>query len=371
MKPKMPVPTDIAYTTLMVLVIGILIASSFWVMRPFLMSALWATLIVIATWPALEKLQMRLGGRRGLAVTIMTLAILLVVLIPLTLAVLTIINHADGIAARIKSLPSLLSSSPPGWLERIPLAGEKLVSAWQEFAALSPEERAAKVDPYTKDALQWLLNQAGGIGMTLLQFLLTTIIAAIMYANGETIRSGALRFARRLGGSEGEAVTILAAKSVRGVSLGVVVTALIQATIGGVGIAVVGVPAAALLTAVMFMLCLAQVGPALVLIPAVIWVYSKAGAVRGTILLAFALVAMTCDNFIRPVLIKKGADLPLVMIFAGVIGGLVAFGIIGLFVGPVVLAVTYTLLKAWVMRGEGEEVGAPDPSLPERGKEGA
>jgi predicted PurR-regulated permease PerM len=319
------------------------------------MPLLWAALIVIATWPALEKLQTRLGGRRGLAVTIMTLAILLVVLIPLTLAVLTIIDHADGIAARVRSLPSLIPSTPPGWLERIPLAGDTIADKWLEFAALSPEERAAKIDPYTKDALQWLINQAGGIGMTLLQFLLTTIIAAIMYANGETVRSGALQFARRLGGQEGEAVTILAAKSVRGVALGVVLTAIIQATLGGVGIAVVGVPAAALLTAVMFMLCLAQVGPGLVLIPSVIWVYSKAGAVRGTILLAFAIVAMTIDNFVRPVLIKKGADLPLVMIFAGVIGGLLAFGIIGLFVGPVVLAVTYTLLKAWVTRGEQEE----------------
>lgn len=355
MKPRIAAPADITYTTLAVMFIGILIASSFWVLRPFLMSILWAALIAIATWPALEKLQARLGGRRGLAVTIMTLAILLVVLIPLTLAVLTIIDHADGIAARVRSLPALMSSSPPGWLERIPLAGDTLAAKWQEFAALSPEERAAKVDPYTKDVLQWLINQAGGIGMTLLQFFLTTIIAAIMYANGETIRSGTLRFARRLGGAEGEAVTVLAAKSVRGVALGVVVTAILQSMVGGLGIAVVGVPAAALLTAVMFMLCLAQVGPALVLIPAVIWVYSKAGAVRGTVLLAFALVAMTMDNFIRPVLIKKGADLPLVMIFAGVIGGLIAFGIIGLFVGPVVLAVTYTLLKAWVARGEEEE----------------
>jgi predicted PurR-regulated permease PerM len=186
---------------------------------------------------------------------------------------------------------------------------------------------------------------------------LTTIIAAIMYANGEIIRSGVLSFARRLAGPQGAEVAILAAKAIRGVALGVVLTAIIQAGLGGVGLAVTGVPAVALLTAVMFMLCLAQVGPALVLIPAVIWLYREDGALWGTVLLVFSLLAVTLDNFIRPVLIKKGADLPLIMIFAGVIGGLIAFGIIGLFIGPVVLAVTYTLLKAWVT-GSAQEKDA-------------
>ncbi len=123
-----------------------------------------------------------------------------------------------------------------------------------------------------------------------------------------------------------------------------------------------GVPAAALLTAVMFILCLAQIGPGLVLIPVVIWLYWAHGALWGTVLLVFTVVAATIDNFIRPVLIKKGADLSLVLIIAGVIGGLIAFGIIGLFIGPVVLAVTYTLLKVWVShddRGEAPADGGP------------
>jgi predicted PurR-regulated permease PerM len=184
--------------------------------------------------------------------------------------------------------------------------------------------------------------------MTMIQFLLTTIIAAIMYAKGEVIRSGVLSFARRLAGPQGEEVTILAAKAIRGVALGVVLTALIQTALGGVGLFITGVPAAALLTAVMFMLCLAQIGPALVLVPAVIWLYWTGSTLWGTILLIFTILALTIDNVVRPVLIKKGADLPLLLIFAGVIGGLIAFGIIGLFIGPVVLAVTYTLLKVWV-----------------------
>ena len=132
-------------------------------------------------------------------------------------------------------------------------------------------------------------------------------------------------------------------------------TAIIQAGLGSVGLFVTGIPAAAILTAVMFMLCLAQIGPGLVLIPAVIWLFWSGETLQGVILIIFTIPAVTLDNIIRPMLIKKGADLPLLLIFAGVIGGLFAFGIIGLFIGPVVLAVTYTLLKAWV--AASDEVG--------------
>ena len=359
MKEKAPISLDITHTTLAVIFIAMLIVSSFWILRPFLISVIWADLIVIATWPVLVKLQERLAGKRGLAVAMMTLVILLIVLIPLTLAVITITGHADDIVTRVRSLTSINLPSPPEWLEHIPFAGKKLAARWNEFAALSPEERSAMVTPYAKDILQWFVAQAGSIGMILLQFLLTTIIAAITYANGEIVRDGVLSFARRLAGAQGEAVAILASKAIRGVALGVVLTAIIQATLGGIGLAITGVPAAALLTIVMFMLCLAQIGPGLVLIPAVIWLYWKDGALWGTVLLVFSILAVTLDNFIRPVLIKKGADLPLIMIFAGVIGGLIAFGIIGLFIGPVVLAVTYTLLKAWVIGNVQEAAENP------------
>jgi predicted PurR-regulated permease PerM len=135
---------------------------------------------------------------------------------------------------------------------------------------------------------------------------------------------------------------------VRGVALGVVVTALAQSVLGGVGLAIVGVPFAAVLTAVMFMLAIAQVGPLIVLVPAVAWLYWSSSAGWGTFLLVWTLVVGAMDSFLRPVLIRKGADLPLLLIFSGVVGGLIAFGLIGIFVGPVVLAVSHTLLSAWV-----------------------
>jgi predicted PurR-regulated permease PerM len=176
-------------------------------------------------------------------------------------------------------------------------------------------------------------------------------IAAILYSKGETVTEGLLRFVRRLAGAQGEEAVILAGKAVRGVALGVVVTALVQSTLGGIGLAVAGVPAPTLLSAIMFILCIAQIGAGVVLIPAVIWLYWGGHNVWGTVLLVVTILVLSLDNFLRPMLIKKGADLPLVLIFAGVIGGLIAFGIIGIFIGPVVLAVTYSLLGAWT---EGE-----------------
>ena len=144
----------------------------------------------------------------------------------------------------------------------------------------------------------------------------------------------------------------LAAQAVRAVALGVVVTAILQSAAGGIGLAIAGVPFAAILTALIFILAVAQVGAAPVLIPAVIWVYARSGAAWGTVFLVWAIFCVTFDNFLRPLLIKRGADLPLLLIFAGVIGGLIAFGVIGLFIGPVVLAVAYTLLVDWVAESD-------------------
>ncbi len=355
MKEKTTITLDVTHTTLAVLFIGVLIAASFWILLPFLTSIIWAALIVIATWPVLESLETRIVKKRGIAVAIMTLVILLIVLVPVTLAVVTIVGNAENIATRIRSLVSINLPSPPQWLEHIPLRGEKLAAQWREYAALSPDERTSLVTPYARPVMQWFVAKAGSIGMTMLQFLLTTIIASILYAKGEVVRSGVLRFARRLAGQQGEEVTLLAGKAVRGVALGVVLTALIQTALGGIGLFITGVPAATLLTAVMFMLCLAQIGPALVLVPAIIWLYWQGSALWGTILVVFTVLALTIDNVVRPILIKKGADLPLLLIFAGVIGGLIAFGVIGLFIGPVMLAVTYTLLKAWVVGSVQEE----------------
>ena len=339
---------DITHVTLSVLFLALLVLATFWVLRPFLTSILWAVIVCIATWPVLLRLEATLGGRRWLAVAIVTAAILLIVFVPVILAFITIANNAQGITAEIKSFASMALPASPPWLGRVPFGGERIAAEWNRFVALDAQQRSAVLTPYAQAALQWFALTAGSIGTVLLQFLLATIISAIGLAHGERLRDAILRFAMRLGGRQGKDAALLAAQTIRGVVLGVGLTALVQAAVGGAGLFITGVPAPALLTAVMLFLCLAQLGPLLVLGPAVVWLFWSGATVSGTLLLVIALVAGTLDSVLRPVLIRRGANLPLLLIFAGVLGGLMAFRMIGLFIGPVILTVAYTLLASWV-----------------------
>lgn len=350
-----PAAQDITRTTLGVLFIGILIAASFWVLRPFMTAIVWATMIVIATWPMMLALEKRLLGKRGLAVLVMTLLLLLVLVIPLTMAIISVVDRADEIAGWGTSLVSSSIPPPPAWLEQIPVVGPKLAARWNHFATQNVKELSAQLTPYAGKIVNWIVDQGGNMGRMIFHFLLTVVVSAVLYSTGESAAAGVRRFARRLAGRHGEDAVILGAKAVRGVALGVVGTAAIQSLLGGAGLLVAGIPAAAVFTAIMFVCCVAQIGPGLILIPAIIWLLHEGMNVSGSIMIAWSLFVMTIDNVIRPFLIKKGADLPLLLIFSGVLGGLVAFGIIGLFIGPVVLAVTYTLLEAWVTENETAE----------------
>jgi predicted PurR-regulated permease PerM len=339
---------DIPRITLTVLFIGLMIVASVWVLRPFIGAMVWAGTVVVATWPMMLALQSRLGGRRWLAVLLMTGAMLLVLVVPLTLAISTIVEYADDMVGWAKAAVSTGVPPPPEWVGRIPLAGSRLVRQWQQLATTGHEELAEQAAPYARTVVQWVAGRAGDFGALLVHFLLTVLITAILYTTGETAASGIRRFARRLAGDRGDGSVVLAGQAIRAVALGVVVTALVQSVAAGIGLAIVGIPYAAVLTAITLILCIAQLGPFLVLAPVVVWLYWSGDAVWGTVLLVWTVLVGALDNVLRPMLIRRGADLPMLLIFAGVIGGLISFGIIGLFIGPVILAVTYRLIEAWI-----------------------
>ena len=330
---------------LAVLFIGGLIAASFWILRPFLGALIWAVMIVIPTWPLMLRAERFFGRRRWAAVTLMSLVLLTIFLVPVFGAIGAIFANADDIAAGAQSLRGWQLPPPPAWVAGLPLVGERVAEAWRQFG---DQALGVALAPYAHDAVRWFVAQVGSFGALTAQFLLTVIAAAVLYANGEYAAETAQRFGARLAGAHGEGAVRLSGQAIRGVALGVVVTALLQAVIGGIGLAVAGVPFAIVLTALMFLLAVAQIGGAPVLIVPIIWLYWSGSPGWGTFLLAIGLATATIDNVVRPILIKRGADLPLLLIFAGVIGGLIAFGLIGIFVGPVVLAVGYTLLGAWL-----------------------
>ncbi len=360
---------DLARTIFAVLFIAALLGGSLWVLRPFLGPLVWATMVVVATWPLMLRLQARLWNQRWLAVTAMSLVLLLVFVVPLTLAIVTIVGNADQLVtwARIAT-EFRLPEEPPDWLGNAPLVGGLVHRVWDQFTELGLRDLLPRLTPYAGNLTRWFVAEVGSVGVMLLQFMLTVVIAGILFATGEHAAMLVRRFARRLAGERGVGAVTLAANAIRGVALGVGVTALLQSTLAGLGVAVAGVPFASLLTAVMFMLCIAQLGPLLVMVPATVWVFWTGEIGTGIALAVWAGFVSTVDNFIRPVLIRLGADLPLLLIFAGVIGGLFAFGLVGIFVGPVMLAVAWRLLQAWVADGDenpvlpaAEELPALDP----------
>jgi predicted PurR-regulated permease PerM len=342
---------DLTRTLLAAIFLGGLIVASLWILRPFIAAAIWATMIAVATWPVLLWFQARLWQRRWLAIAAMCVVLVLVLAVPLALAIGTVVVNAEEIVTRAKSIAAFRMPTPPDWIAHLPFIGSKVVLAWKQAAASGVEGLLTRVMPYGGRLAQWLVGQAGNVGVLFLQFLLTLVLTVLMYASGEAAALQAVRFGRRLAGERGENAVRLAGQAIRSVALGVVVTAVVQAALTGVGLGLAGVPFAGLLTAVVALLCIAQVGPSPVLVPAVIWLYWSGETAWGTFLLVWMLIVVTIDNVLRPLLITRGGGLPLLLIFAGVIGGLLAFGLVGVFVGPVVLAVAYTLFEAWIDGG--------------------
>ncbi len=340
---------------LAVLFIGGLMLASFWILRPFLGALVWGVMIVIPTWPLMLRAERMCGGRRWAAVGLMSAVLLALFVVPVFAAIGTLVANTDEIRGWVQRLETLRLPPPPGWVENLPLVGGRAAATWR---GLADEALGVKLAPYANDVAHWILAQMGSLGALSLQFLLTVIAAAVLYANGEYAARTAQRFGARLAGEHGAGAVRLSGQAIRAVALGVVVTALLQALVGGIGLFIAGVPFATILTALIFLLAIAQIGGAPVLIVPIVWLYWSGSPGWGTFLLAVGLLTATIDNVVRPILIKRGADLPLLLIFSGVIGGLVAFGLIGIFVGPVILAVAYTLLQAWMGKDPGRDACA-------------
>lgn len=356
-----PATSDLTRTFLVILIIAILITGSVWTVLAFLAALVWASTLVISTWPLLLKFQRMLGGSRAAATAVMTLLIAVVFIVPFALAASVLLDAALEAVDLARTLTSKGIPPPPAWLDRFPLISRQLVTRWQELSAAGADAALEAIRPYVRSTAALVVSITGGFAMIAVHFLLIIIIVPILYTNGEAAARGMLMFAWRIGRERAENSMRLAAHAVRGVALGVVVTALIQSVLAGVGLLLTGVPRAGLLAAILFVMCVAQLGPLLVLVPAIIWLFASGQQVMGAVLILFTLGAVISDNVLKPILIRRGVELPLLLIIAGVIGGMLSFGVMGLFIGPVLLAVTYTLLVEWVRS---------DPAGPHGGSSG-
>jgi len=349
---------DITRIVLLVLMIGLLLIGSFWTLLPFLGALIWAVTIAVATWPVLLLVQQKTGGRRSVAVVIMTTLVLMAFVAPLALAAIAMIEAAGRSPALVQDFMVRGLGEPPPWIAGLPLVGERLALRWKELAAGQSDALVEFAKPYASIAATWAISVTGGIGRLMVQFLMILVLTPIFYAHGETAARGALAFGRRLGAERGERTIILAGQAIRSVALGVIVTAFVQAVLAGIGLWLFGVPHAGVLTAIMFVFGIAQLGPSPVLLPAIAWLYWTGSTGWATALLIWSVPVVTLDNVLRPILIRRGVQLPMLLIVAGVIGGLISFGVMGLFIGPVILAATYTLAKEWVADAPAAETPA-------------
>ncbi|WP_254699684.1 AI-2E family transporter YdiK [Trinickia violacea] len=351
-RPTLDLPRIVLGTGMLLLLIG----GSLYVLRPFVPAFIWGTMIVVATWPALVGLQRRLNGKRVPAVLIMLLVQIVVIVVPFYAAVSTLVRHTDDITTFIKGLPTYALPSPPRWIAGVPLVGARLSSEWQTLSDAGPGGVLAQVEPYATIAAKWLLARGSQLGLFVIYLLLMVIVCGLLYAKGEVAARLATRFAERVAPDYGAKIVHLAAQSVRAIALGVVVTALVQASLGALGIWVAGVPFAGILAALLLLVCLVQIGPLLPLLGCVAWLFYSGSRITAILLLIWSIGVAMLDNILRPILIRRAVELPMVLILFGVLGGLLSLGVVGLFIGPVLLAVTYHLLLAWIE--------TPGPSTP-------
>jgi predicted PurR-regulated permease PerM len=316
------------------------------VLRPFLPSILWAAIIVVATWPIMLRIERLFGGRRVLAVAAMSGGLLIAVVAPVALLLGTLVTRLPELrefAGRMLAGPW---PGPAAWVARLPF-GSQISAEWSKAVAQSPDHWTALAQPYLGRWALWLSQHVGTLGGITLEFLLTLVLVVVFYLHGEAMAQALRRLARRTGGARAEEGAVLAGQAMRAIAAGVVLTALVQSVLAGLGLWAAGLPAAGVMTSVIFMLCVMQIGPLPVLVPAVVWLGLQDRAAAAVALALWALLIAGGDAFLRPWLIQRGAKLPFILVLGGVIGGLLAFGVAGIFIGPILLAVVKRLMERW------------------------
>jgi predicted PurR-regulated permease PerM len=326
--------------------VALLVAWCFQIVRPFIVPVVWGIIIAVAAHPGYRRLESILGGRRTIAATLFTLLMLILLIGPTVMLAGTLVESAQGLAADLID-GTLSIPAPPDSIGSWPIIGEPLERFWR-LASVNLGTALAEIRPQIAAFGRWLLATGAELGLSILQFVLAIIIAGVLLAHAQGGGQTARAIATRLAGERGADYAELGQSTVRSVARGILGVALIQSLLAGLGFLAVGVPGAGLLALVCLLLAVVQIGPIVVLIGTVIYVFSTADIFTAVIFLIWSIFVGLLDNVLKPVLLGRGVKVPMVVIFVGAIGGFLASGIIGLFVGSVILGLSFTLFKAWL-----------------------
>ena len=322
---------------------------SFLLLRPFIAILIWAAILSVALYPVHELLKRILGGRSTLAACLLTVLTLVGILGPVSTIGTALVTNLTGIAAGITE-GSITVPPPPPQIAEWPLIGPKLSALWQS-ASDELGQTIASIAPQLRQLGGKLLGMVGSVGIGVLQFAVAIIIAGFAYNRANGIEESFKRFAERASPQLGEGFVDLAGGTVRSVARGVVGISLFQAILFGIGALAAGIPLAGLWTFVALILSIIQVGPGLVIVPIIIYAWSSMDTLSAAIFTAYMIPVMLLDNVLKPIVMGRGLPVPMLVVFIGVIGGTMAHGLIGLFVGPIVLALGYELVRAWISPG--------------------
>jgi predicted PurR-regulated permease PerM len=335
------------------------------VLRPFVSALLWAVVLCISSWPIYRRLLGWLGNRRTLAALVMTLAMILIVLLPFFIVVMTLADNVQELTSATRSWIDAGPPAPPEWLAKIPVVGQKAVDYWQSMAA-DTAKLWTQAQRLIEPASSWLLRGGLALGGGLLQLAFSIFIAFFLFRDGVSAARRLNHVVERIGGERGHHLLNVAGRTVRGVVYGILGTALAQAVAAGIGFLIAGVPGVALLALLTFFSSIVPVvGTALTWLPAAIWLFHQGSTGWAIFMLVWGFGVANIDNIVKPWLISQGSDLPFILIFFGVLGGALTFGFIGVFIGPTLLAVGFRLLEEWspANRAVAAEIINPEPEL--------
>jgi predicted PurR-regulated permease PerM len=326
----------------------LLVFACFKVLQPFLSAMLWAGIIAISAWPGHTWLRAKLGDRPKLSASLIILLLVIAFVVPLTFMVMSAAEFVPSKNVINGGLANFQIPNPPAWLAGLPLIGDQAAQLWHTAQTDLPS-LFVRFKPMLDDVGSWLLAQGAQMGKGLIEIVLAMLIAGLFLVSGDRLWDGFGRLVVKLGGQVHDDLPELVARTVRGVTTGVVGTALVQALLTAVGVAITGVPGVLLIGFICFLVAVAQLPTLLVWAPVVAWLAFKGETSMAIFLGLWGLLLVnTIDNFLKPYLISHGAKMPLALIFIGVIGGLLSMGLIGLFIGPTLLAVAYRLIGRWL-----------------------
>jgi predicted PurR-regulated permease PerM len=337
-----------------VALLALLVIACFVVLWPFLAALSWALILSITTWPLYHRLERRLNGRRSLAALLMTMLLALAFVLPFAIAAPRL---AQNVAALTSEGRALLQGGPPGppaWLATIPIVGPRIQEYWLASAA-DVDQFTDEIAVYLPQVTAWLVAALGRLGAGFLEVVLSVLATFFFYRDGPAAVRRLRSVGERVVGERGERLMQVAGETIKGVVYGIIGTAFAQGILTGLGLWLAGVPAPFFLG---FLACFVSIIPGaapLVWVPAAIWLFYSGATGWGVFLLIWgALVVGSVDNVIKPYMIGRGSALPLLLVFLGMFGGVMAFGFLGLFLGPTILAIGQALLRAWTPEVEQE-----------------